>query len=73
MSDHASVELGGLIGFNSRQYIDMTGFSDIDLYAKAPLTLGKVTLTPSLNVMIPLLDEVNEEVEIWFGISAIVN
>jgi len=70
VSEKIGMEMGGLIGFNSRQYIDKTGFSDIDLYVKAPLTLGKLTLTPSLNVMIPLLDEVNEETEIWFGFSA---
>lgn len=69
-SEKASVEIGGLVGFNSRHYIDKTGFSDISLYVKAPLALGKLTLTPSLNVMIPLLDEVNEDTEIWFGISA---
>jgi uncharacterized protein (TIGR02001 family) len=70
VNEKLSVNLGGLIGFNSRQYIDKTGFSDIDLYAKVPLTMGKLTLTPSLNVMIPLLDEVNEDTEIWFGFSA---
>ena len=70
LSEKIGMEMGGLIGFNSRQYIDKTGFSDIDLYVKAPLTLGKLTLTPSLNVMIPLLDEVNEDVEFWFGFSA---
>ena len=70
LSEKMSMEMGGLIGFNSRQYIDKTGFSDIDLYARLPLTLGRLTLTPSLNVMVPLLDEVNEETEIWFGFSA---
>jgi hypothetical protein len=67
-----AVEVGGLVGFNSRQYIDKTGFSDIDLYARLPLTAGGLTLTPSLNVMIPLLDEVNEDTEIWFGFSAAI-
>lgn len=70
VSEKVSVEVGGLIGFNSRQYIEKTGFSDINLYAKVPLTMGKLTLTPSFNVMIPLLDEVNEDTEIWFGFSA---
>lgn len=72
VNEKVSMEIGGLIGFNSRQYIDTTGFSDIDLYAKVPLTMGKLTLTPSLNVMIPLLDEVNEDTEIWFGFSAAI-
>jgi hypothetical protein len=70
LSEKVSVELGGLVGFNSRQYIDGTGFSDIDLYANVPLQVGKLILTPSFNVMIPLLDEVNENLEVWFGLSA---
>jgi hypothetical protein len=70
MSDQLGIELGGLIGFNSGQYIEGTGFSDIDLYVSVPLTAGKLTLTPSFNIMIPLLNEVNEDVEIWFGFAA---
>ena len=66
------MEMGCLIGFNSRQYIDKTGFSDIGLYVKIPLTLGRLILTPALNLMIPLLDEVNEDTEIWFGFSAAI-
>ena len=72
VNDKVSVEAGGLIGFNSRQYIDQTGFSDIDLYVRVPLAAGRLTLTPSLNVMVPLMDEVNEDVEIWFGLSAAI-
>ena len=70
VNEKLAVEVGGLVGFNGRQYIDRTGFSDIDLYARLPLNLGGLKLTPSLNVMIPLLDEVNEDTEIWFGLSA---
>jgi len=70
LNERASMEMGGLIGFNSRQYIDKTGLSNVDLYIKAPLVLGRVTLTPSLNVMLPLMDEVNEDTEVWFGFSA---
>ena len=70
LSERIRMEMGGLIGFNSRQYIDKTGLSNVDLYIKAPLVLGRVTLTPSLNVMLPLMDEVNEDTEIWFGFSA---
>jgi len=72
LNEKTSLEMGGLVGFNSRQYIDKTGFSDIDLYIKVPLTLGRVTLTPSLNVMIPLMDEVNEDTEVWVGFSAAI-
>ena len=70
VNEKVSVEVGGLIGFNSKQYIDRTGFSDIGLCVKVPLTVGKLTLTPSLNVMIPLLVEVNMDTEIWLDFSA---
>jgi hypothetical protein len=72
LSEKTSVEAGALIGFNSRQYIDRTGFSDIDIFVKAPLVLGRATLTPSLSVMVPLMDEVNEDTEIWFGFTAAI-
>jgi len=72
LSEKVSLEAGALVGFNSRQYIEGTGFSDIDLWIKAPLSLGRVELTPSLNVMIPLRDEVNEDTEVWIGLSAAI-
>jgi hypothetical protein len=68
--NNVSLELSGLIGYNSRLFIDKTGFSDFDLYIKLPLTVGKLILVPSLNLMIPLLDDVNQYTEIWFGFSA---
>lgn len=70
MSDRLRIELGGLIGFNSRQYIDRTGFSHIDLFTRLPLALGGLTLVPSINLTVPLMEEVNEETEFWFGFSA---
>lgn len=65
----AALQAGGAVGFNSRQYIDRTGFSDLSFYVRAPLALGRAELSPSLNVMIPLLDEVNDKVEVWFGLG----
>jgi hypothetical protein len=70
LGERLSLAAGALIGFNSRQYIERTGFSDIDLYLRAPLELGRVELTPSFNVMVPLMDEVNEHTEFWFGLTA---
>jgi hypothetical protein len=69
LAEKATLEAGGAIGFNSRQYIQRSGFSDITLYAKAPISLGRATLVPSLNVMVPLMDEVNDSAEFWVGIS----
>lgn len=69
LAQKARLEAGGSVGFNSRQYIGRTGFSDITMYAKAPISLGRVTLAPSLNVMVPLMDEVNDSAEFWVGVS----
>lgn len=69
LNETTSLQAGGLIGFNGGLYIERSAFSNMDVYARMALTSGKVTLTPSLNVMFPLLDEVNEELEIWFGLS----
>lgn len=69
VNEEVTLELGGLIGFNGGQYIERSAFSNIDIYARMALTAGKLTLAPSLNVMVPLLDEVNEETEIWFGLT----
>lgn len=69
LGERAALEAGGAVGFNSRQYIDKSGFSDFSLYVRAPLALGRAELTPSLNVMVPLMDDVNDEVEVWFGLG----
>jgi len=34
--------------------------------------VGRLTLVASLNGMFPLLDEVNEQAEYWFGLSAVL-
>lgn len=72
VTEKVGIEAGGLLGFNSRQYLSRSGFSDIDLYVRAPLALGRVTLVPSLNVIVPLLDEVNESTEFWMGLSVVL-
>lgn len=72
LAEKARLEAGGLIGFNSRQYIGRTGFSDVVLYVRAPLSLGRATLVPALNVMVPLMDEVNGSTEFWAGISVVL-
>lgn len=69
LGEKAALEAGGALGFNSRQYIEKTGFSDLSFYAAVPLSLGRAKLTPSLNVMIPLMDEVNDETEFWLGLA----
>lgn len=69
LNETASIDAGGLIGFNSKQFITKSGFSDIDFYLMVPLAFGKLQVIPSINLMIPLMNEVNDHTEIWFGLS----
>ena len=46
LNETASLEAGGLIGFNGGLYIERSAFSNIDIYARMALSAGKVTLTP---------------------------
>jgi len=57
------------LGYNSRQYIDVSGFSDLVLGLSWEWSTGKIKIAPSLNYALVFLDEVNEENEFWLGIS----
>ncbi len=72
LGDQVALELSGLIGYNGRQFIQTSGLSNVDFRAAVPFTVGSVTLTPSANVTIPLMDEVNDATEIWFGLSVAI-
>ena len=57
------------LGYNARQYIDASGFSDLALALACEWSVGKIKIAPSLNYAFVFLDEVNEENEFWLGIS----
>ncbi len=70
LSDKMNVDLGASIGYNSDQWIDKSGFSDIVLNISAPYKVEKLTITPFMNLAFILLDEINpSDTELWFGIS----
>lgn len=66
-----SLEFSATLGYNHRQWITTSGFSDLDLGVSAPWKMRRVTLTPTAHVCVILLDEVNPgtNLEIWGGIS----
>ncbi len=61
--------LSAALGFNSRQYIAGSGFSDLSFGGALPLNLGRATLTPYLRYSLTLLESVNSRNEFWFGAS----
>lgn len=65
-----TLELGASIGYNHRQWVDMSGFSDLNVSISMPQRLFRVTITPSASVSVILMDAINvdSKLEIWGGI-----
>ncbi len=57
------------LGYNGKQFIDESGLSDLTIGASLPISLGDWTIAPLVNYTFVFLDSVNEENELWFGIS----
>lgn len=68
-----NLDLSASLGYNGKQWIDRTGFSDLNLGLAIPLVLEKITITPFLRATFILMDEINPFVhnEITLGISII--
>ena len=71
LSESLSLDLSAGLGYNSKQYIDESGLSDLTIGASLPIALGDWTIAPQINYSFVFLDSVNEENELWFGISII--
>ena len=71
LSESLGLDLRAALGYNSRQYIDESGLSDLTLGASLPISLGDWTIAPQINYTFVFLDSVNDENEFWFGISII--
>jgi hypothetical protein len=57
-------------GFNPMEGAD-TGFSDLTIGASVPFKVGTITLSPFMNYTFVFLDDVNNDNELWFGVSLI--
>lgn len=71
LGESLGLDLRAALGYNSRQYIDESGFSDLTIGASLPISLGNWTIAPQVNYTFVFLDSINEENELWFGISII--
>lgn len=65
------LELSASLGYNHRQWIDQSGFSDLNFGISLPQRFYRVTVIPSVHLAIILMDAVNPgtDLEIWGGIS----
>jgi hypothetical protein len=71
LSEKLPLNINASLGFNSRQWISTSGFSDLTIGAALPVRLGALTIAPLVNYTFVFLREVNPENEFWFGLSLI--
>ena len=71
LSKKQNLEITSSLGYNQKQWINKSGFSDLSLTASLPLTSGKMTITPFASISWPLMKEINPGVdrEYWLGLS----
>jgi hypothetical protein len=71
LTESITLDLSASIGYNGGQWIEGSGFSNLDFGVSIPLKLDNVSISPFFGVVIVLLDEVNPQVdnEIFAGVS----
>ena len=71
LSGALALNLSACLGYNSRQWIDTSGLSDLTIGASLPIKAGTMTIAPLINYTFVFLKEVNVHNEFWFGLSLI--
>jgi hypothetical protein len=66
-----ALNLSACLGYNSRQWIDTSGLSDLTIGAALPIKAGALTIAPLINYTFVFLKEINPHNEFWFGLSLI--
>ncbi|MBN1939695.1 MAG: hypothetical protein JW843_08915 [Candidatus Aminicenantes bacterium] len=69
LSESVGLDISAGLGYNSRQFIEESGFSDLTIGASLPVKLGGWTIAPRVCYTFVFLEAVNDENEFWFGIS----
>ena len=69
LSESLDLNLKARLGYNSKQFIDESGLSDLTLGVSLPIKLGDWTIAPLVNYTFVFLDSVNKDNEPWFGLS----
>ncbi len=69
LSESLGLNLKARLGYNSKQFINESGLSDLTLGVSLPIKLGDWTIAPLVNYTFVFLDSVNKDNEPWFGLS----
>lgn len=71
LSETIGLDLTACLGYNGKQFIEESGFSDLMFKASFPIKIGDWTIAPQINYTFVFLEAINDENEFWFGISVI--
>lgn len=63
VSKKQNIELSSSIGYNQKQWISKSGFSDVSATVSYPIKQGKNTITPFAGISWPLLKDINPGVD----------
>ncbi len=69
LGETVALNLSAGLGYNSRQWIDTSGWSDLTIGATLPIKIGASTIAPLVSYAFVFLKEVNLHNEFWFGLS----
>lgn len=69
MRNFITLNFSASLGYNAKMWINTSGFSDLNFGVSSPIKLGSTTISPFINYTIVFLESVNENNEVWFGIS----
>ena len=70
LSEKLVTDLSASLGYNGRQWINQSGFSDLNFGAAVPFNLDKVTISPFINITFILMDAVNPGIDNELTIGA---
>ncbi len=69
LNDSLELALTVSLGYNGNQFVDDSGLSDLTFGMSLPISLDGITISPYINYCIVFLDSVNDNNELWFGLS----
>lgn len=70
LSDQLNLDLSASLGYNGEQWIDESGFSDLNLGLSVPFKIDKISISPFVKITFVLMDAVNPEVDNEFAFGA---
>lgn len=70
VAKEVGIDLSASLGYTSKQWVDKSGFTNLLLGATVPFKVDKVTISPFVNMIFILMDEINPGTDNEFVLGA---